>query len=270
MSKSDLSWREAILQVLNASTEAMHYSDITKRIVDAKLRTSLGATPASTVNAVMTDSIVKEGDKSPFVRVSKGRYWLRSLASGAVAATPPPKPSVPAEPEVQPGFIQAFGMYWSRDKVNWKAKPTIYGRQQPTSALVDFAAQRGVYMLHDGRSVVYVGRTQNFSLGERLFIHTYDRLKGRWDRFSWFGIDRPNPQGTGLIHILTDSYNQDELIATMEALLIEGLEPPQNRKRGDDLGAVEFIQSEDPALKRKKDAAFIADLLQKHMAAGET
>lgn len=45
------------------------------------------------------------------------------------------------------------------------------------------------------------------------------------------------------------------LIATMEALLIEGLEPPQNRRQGDGFSAVEFIQVTDPqiTIQRKKD-----------------
>lgn len=32
------------------------------------------------------------------------------------------------------------------------------------------------------------------------------------------------------------------LVATLEALLIEVLEPPQNRRRGDDFNAIEYIQ----------------------------
>jgi hypothetical protein len=47
-------------------------------------------------------------------------------------------------------------------------------------------------------------------------------------------------------------FDLDVLIATMEALLIEGLEPPQNRKRGDDFNAVEFIQAENPVIKKQQ------------------
>lgn len=42
------------------------------------------------------------------------------------------------------------------------------------------------------------------------------------------------------------------LIPALEAILIEALEPRQNRKRGDDLGAVEYIQHEDPEIQKKK------------------
>jgi len=36
------------------------------------------------------------------------------------------------------------------------------------------------------------------------------------------------------------------------ALLIEALEPPQNRKRGDDFSAIEYIQDVDPELKERE------------------
>jgi hypothetical protein len=38
----------------------------------------------------------------------------------------------------------------------------------------------------------------------------------------------------------------------MEALLIEELEPPHNRRRGDDFRAVEYLQAEDPELERRR------------------
>jgi hypothetical protein len=46
----------------------------------------------------------------------------------------------------------------------------------------------------------------------------------------------------------------------MEAVLIEGLEPRQNRKRGDDFKAVEYLQVEDPALERSRMKAMIRKL----------
>jgi hypothetical protein len=53
------------------------------------------------------------------------------------------------------------------------------------------------------------------------------------------------------------------LIATMEALLIEGLEPPQNRKRGDDFRAVEFLQVEDPEIQKDQIRQLMDDLKKK-------
>jgi hypothetical protein len=53
------------------------------------------------------------------------------------------------------------------------------------------------------------------------------------------------------------------LITTMEALLIEGLEPPQNRKRGDDFKAVEFLQVEDPEIHKSRIVQLMEDLKTK-------
>jgi hypothetical protein len=50
------------------------------------------------------------------------------------------------------------------------------------------------------------------------------------------------------------------VIITMEAILIEGLEPRQNRRRGDELQALEFIQVEDPSIERERKAALVREL----------
>jgi len=42
-----------------------------------------------------------------------------------------------------------------------------------------------------------------------------------------------------------------QMIPALEAILIEALEPRQNRKRGDDLAAVEYLQKEDEGIKKK-------------------
>ena len=42
------------------------------------------------------------------------------------------------------------------------------------------------------------------------------------------------------------------MVATVEAVLIEGLEPGQNRKRGDDFQAIEFNQVEDPEVEKQR------------------
>ncbi len=53
------------------------------------------------------------------------------------------------------------------------------------------------------------------------------------------------------------------MIPALEPILIEPLEPRQNRKRGDDLSAVEFIQHEDPAIERERTRALLASALGK-------
>lgn len=252
----ELSWREAIIRVLQRSNEPMHYTDIAEAIAEQGLRNEFGATPAASVNSVISVSLQNDGENSPFIRVSRGVYGLREHSS------PQPQQSHALEEHDDTGLINAFGMYWSRSNVLWTSTPRILGQQQPGSTPVDFCNQRGVYLLHDGRSVVYVGRTTEQPLGSRLRQHISDRLNGRWDRFSWFGVYSVSEKGL-LETMVEPNYDLETMIITMEALLIEALEPPQNRKRGDDFRAVEFLQVEDPELQKKRILELMDELKRK-------
>jgi hypothetical protein len=55
---SELTWRQAIDKVLGASSTALHYTEITERIISEGYRKNLGATPSATVNAKIASSIV--------------------------------------------------------------------------------------------------------------------------------------------------------------------------------------------------------------------
>jgi hypothetical protein len=52
----------------------------------------------------------------------------------------------------------------------------------------------------------------------------------------------------------------------MEALLIEGLEPPQNRRQGEGFNAVEFIQVTDPDIAREQTREAIAQLTKENLS----
>ncbi len=259
MSDGNLGWLEAIMKVLGESSESMSYTDISTAIIEQGLRRDYGATPAATVNSVITRSIEdakKEGsNNSPFIRTERGCYSLRNkdtVASLQSAQIVQPDQIVDEAIE-ETGLINAFGIYWSRDKVRWTPTPKILGREQTGANDVDFCRQKGVYLLYDGRAIIYVGRMTQDRLGMRLFEHTRDRLEGRWDRFSWFGI-YPVKDDASLGMIDSSGYSPNLLVITMEALLIEGLEPPQNRKRGDRFKAKEFLQVIDPELREKKNS----------------
>ena len=73
----DYSWRDAIMKVLEGSSESMHYAEIAEAIAEQGLRTDFGATPAASVNSIISTSINNEVIDSPFVRVGRGRYSLR-------------------------------------------------------------------------------------------------------------------------------------------------------------------------------------------------
>jgi hypothetical protein len=253
----ELGWKEAIVKVLEEASEPMHYVEISEAMTTDGLRTTIGATPAASVAATISMSMRDQGERSPFVRVSRGLYALRRAADVSSALAPP------LVEEDETGFVNAFGMYWKRSSVLWKrTSPQLFGQQQVGSEPVDFCQQNGVYLLHDGSKVIYVGRTTDQPLGVRLKQHTFDRLSGRWDRFSWFGIFSVTESG-GLSTAPPDTFNVTNLISTMEALLIEGLEPPQNRKRGDDFSAVEFLQVEDPEIQRSQTLQLIDELKSK-------
>lgn len=159
------------------------------------------------------------------------------------------------------GLVNAFGMFWDRSKVRWETNARILGQQQSGSSPVNFGEQRGVYLLHDSQGVVYVGRATDQNLGKRLQQHTSDRLTGRWSRFSWFGVYPVEPSGGLKKSADFSKVDTDIVIATMEAVLIEGLEPRQNRKRGDDFQAIEFLQVEDPNLEKYRKVALAEELL---------
>ena len=251
-------WKDAIIRVLLDHAEPLHYADIAEAIVERSLTGTVGATPARTVSGTITTSLNREGDNSPFRRIAKGYYTLKE-SRGLV---PPSAIAVEEEAE-STGLINAFGMYWTRERVLWSAsKPHILGRQQEGTTIVDFHTERGVYLLHDGRAVVYVGRTTEQPLGLRLRQHTIDRLDGRWDRFTWFGV-YPVTESGALNTSGESGFTLEMLIVTMEALLLEGLEPPQNRKRGDDFRAIEFLQVEDPEIQKAQMRRLIDGIREK-------
>jgi hypothetical protein len=122
-------------------------------------------------------------------------------------------------------------MYWQRDLVVWRNDLKIFGISKP----VDFGKQKGIYILYDHHTVVYVGRTIDRPLGKRLYEHTVDR-------FSWFG----------LLDVTQDGNLRDVPCSSRCDARVEALEPPQNRKRGDDFSAIEYIQDIDPELRERE------------------
>lgn len=264
---AELTWQKAIQQVLAASATPLHYKEITERILADGLRKNIGATPVATVSAQITQSIKKEGSRSPYVRVSKGTYALAAKhadtgqtvqpisAVKAVEVTPDEE----EDADEQYAVFTAFGMFWRRESVEWSRNPKLLGMQQIGATPVDFNQQRGIYLLYDGREVIYVGRVTDRALGLRLYEHTLDRLSTRWDRFSWFGLVPVTDSGN--LGLMPESYDSSKIVPALEAILVEALEPRQNRKRGDDLAEVEYVQLMDPVIEKKKLKAAMDKLI---------
>ena len=235
------------------------YAEISERILREGYYKTEGATPHATVNAQITASIKHEGSESPFIKAGRGTFALKETASTSLPSPPSSvvvvavKPTVSlteAEVETSESIIQSFGMYWQRDLVIWRGETRMFGKQQAQAKPVDFGKQKGIYILYDHHTVVYVGRSIDRPLGKRLYEHTVDRLGSRWNRFSWFGLLDVTSEGS--LREVPFFTSLPAMIATFEALLIEALEPPQNRKRGDDFSAIEYIQDIDPELKERE------------------
>jgi len=248
---------KAIIDTLGEAKEPMHFNDLTAQISAKERFKQFGAKPASEVYALIANNLKTQAAKSPFVKVGRGTFGLRSFSkvssaeANVASLVPSPQMEVEAVEEAHE-IVTAFGIYWRRDYVEWKTVPLLCGRQQQGAEKVDFGGQRGVYLLYDGREAIYAGRTTDQPLGQRLNQHTFDRLGGRWDRFSWFGILPVAEDGTLQPNPDLSQITPDEVITMMEALLIEGLEPRQNRKKGDGFTAVEYLQVEDPSLDKER------------------
>ena len=255
----ELSWKDAIIRVLRESDTPLHYREITEKIISQGYYASDGATPAATVSALISTSINNDGDASPFIKVGRGIFALKQKIQDDVNEEQNAAPEMEnvsigelkeANVEASVSIIQSFGMYWKRDWVDWRKTPKIYGKQLADSKAVDFGKQKGIYILYDHHAVVYVGRSIDRPLGVRLNEHTSDRLSGRWNQFSWFGL--LGVEDDGSLRDAPLNSNLAALVATLEALLIEALEPPQNRRRGDDFSAIEYIQDIDPDFLRRR------------------
>ena len=260
-------WRDAIIRVLQEAQTPLEYAEISQRILNQGYYQTDGATPHATVNAQITASIKHEGTASPFVRFGRGTFGLKDAVTVAPLLQPVPSasnaalPVTEAEVESSDSIIRSFGMYWQRNLVVWRSDAKMFGKQQAMAKSVNFSKQKGIYILYDQHTVVYVGRSIDRPLGKRLYEHTIDRLGSRWNRFSWFGLLDVTPEGC--LEEVRFATSLAALIGTLEAILIESLEPPQNRKRGDDFSAVEYIQDIDPELREREIQNTLRSIEQK-------
>lgn len=158
-----------------------------------------------------------------------------------------------SQPDNLRPLIPCYGLYWHRDQVAWEArggKPQLLGF--PTDGegdAVDFAYQRGVYILYNWPNIIYVGRTTK-SLYERLRGHDKNpRRAHEWDRFSWFGLYPVDTNDA----LAAPNLNLDmsDIVAAFETLLITILSPPFNDKSGDRLGQ-RYLQIPDSIVEEQE------------------
>lgn len=80
---------EAVIQVLSDAGEALHYEEITNRVLASGLWETTGKTPAATLSAQLSSDIKKHGSTSRFMRTGSGIYALNDGS----AVTHQPKPT---------------------------------------------------------------------------------------------------------------------------------------------------------------------------------
>jgi len=121
----------------------------------------------------------------------------------------------------------------------------------------------GIYLLHDSRETIYVGQATEQTLGQRLRNHITDRLSGRWDRFSWFGFYPVREDGSLDKEVKNEIISFQTLSDLLEAILIESIEPRQNRKQGNLFSGLEYLQTEDPEIKKRQKEQLLRELSEK-------
>ena len=161
----------------------------------------------------------------------------------------------------------AYGYRWKKDLVQWdldrkqgrpkkgdRVEKALWGKKARGNS-VNFAEQVGVYLLHNGDRTVYAGRIkggENAKRGiyDRLREHAKDSLKDDWNTFSWFGLRPVNKDGTlSENHVPPiDDENKEllQLIATIEAVIINGIRPRGNSRGGDTGGDLKYEQCAKP------------------------
>ena len=154
---------------------------------------------------------------------------------------------VKGESETTPILIRTYGEFWNPELVSWNGTKRLLGKRRSDSKGPDINIyeERGVYVLYKDFEPVYVGKADETSIGYRLQMHRQSRRKGpRWDRFSWFGIrgltKKNRLRGTNAAFHPT----KNQLIATLEALLIVAIDPRLNARREKFKNAVSLHQSE--------------------------
>jgi hypothetical protein len=247
---TELSWKDAIEKVLNEEEKSLHYTRIAELIVQKGYRTSLGATPQNTVNRELSTR-----GNSIFERVDEGVYTLKKHREEINEESEAEKVAI-VNTEVQTikkKIINAYGIYWNRSLVHWEPTiPDLLGIQLKGAQEVNFKDQKGIYLLHDSRETIYVGQAIEQTLGKRLKDHRTDRLAGRWDRFSWFGFYPVKDDGRLNLETQFNDFTLQTFGDVVEAVLIESIEPRQNRKQGNSFVGLEFLQQEAPEIKKNR------------------
>ena len=182
-------------------------------------------------------------------------------------------------PSGEAGFIKFYGLFWRKELVDWDQRHFLgqpRGWQGGRVAAgfdrknlqVNFWSQNGVYVLYDQHlHPVYAGQAglsrknakadgSRQGIGDRLNRHRREVFKNAWSFFSWFGfLDMPklklrsaseNERLSPDWNFTAQSKSElNDLLASFEAILIEGFSPRFNA-RGGDLKTANLVDQFEP------------------------
>lgn len=169
-------------------------------------------------------------------------------------------------PSQDSGFIKFYGLYWRKDQINWNStqllgqpkgwtgKGKLASDFDRTKLQMNFWGQKGVYVLYDhALQPVYAGQAglsrkvnaPGQAIGDRLNVHRQGVYRNGWSLFSWFGfleiekiklkseLDEKKRLNPDWKFSPTSENGLNLLLASFEAILIEGFTPRFNARGGD-------------------------------------
>jgi restriction system protein len=80
--------KDAAYRVLSESGKPMHFKDITRVIFENKYWNTNGKTPQNAINSKISKDIIRKGNNSKFIRVSKGVYAVNPNYADFISGTP--------------------------------------------------------------------------------------------------------------------------------------------------------------------------------------
>lgn len=238
-----MKWIEAVIETLQKSKVSMSSEDLAIIISQSEKIATFKSTPDAAVIAVIEQNAdIFENGIGRTVKLKKTFNYIEWKENNSISEVEESKYIKESIEKKTKKIIRTYGVYWQRDSVDWNGS-TLMGRQlngQP----VDFGEIKGIYILYDNREPIFVGQAISVGLLSKLKTHTQDRLANRWNRFSWFGIYGVNQSGSiHKVHTFSSAKIND-IADALEAVLIEGLEPRQNRDNFAYFNGAEYSQCE--------------------------
>ena len=141
------------------------------------------------------------------------------------------------------------GLFWNADDVYFGRqggrgvnRGALRGVAEKTPSVeVDFRDQIGIYALYADFDLVYVGQVgagDGQRLLARLRQHSQKDFKGRWNRFSWFGLRSVLAGGELSNENTTFHPSRAQVLNHIEGIILQFAEPALNGQEGKFCGEV--------------------------------